>query len=139
MRIRWRVPNATSLIPNYESQPIKSTVLDQLSAAGMHILGYDGEEWEEEAGKGLEADILFLVNNFAQSVQLEASQQTSSPSSDYDRLLGSSVRVLHRALLFFFFLCSFFPSMADVHAVLFSFTPPHTHTHLLRRRRRRPS
>jgi hypothetical protein len=49
------------------------------------------------------------------------------------------VRVLHRALLFFFFLCSFFPSMADVHAVLFSFTPPHTHTHLLRRRRRRPS
>ena len=34
-KILWRMANATSLIPNYESQPIEDTVKDQLHAAGL--------------------------------------------------------------------------------------------------------
>lgn len=72
-RTLWRAPNATSLVPNYESQSVSETVHDQLRAAGLDVV-------EDEDT----ADVLFVVSNFARAPQLESSQQpSSSPFSDY--------------------------------------------------------
>ena len=73
--ILWRAPNATKLIPNYEDQPIEETVRDQIEACGGQVV----------EGNEADYDILFAVNNFASSPQLEASQQgPPSPKSSRD-------------------------------------------------------
>eukprot|EP00945_MAST-04E_sp_MAST-4E-sp1_P001929 g1929.t1 len=73
--ILWRAPNATKLIPNYENQPIEETVRDQIEACGGQVV----------EGNEADYDILFAVNNFASSPQLEASQQgPPSPKSSRD-------------------------------------------------------
>eukprot|EP00940_MAST-03C_sp_MAST-3C-sp2_P002834 g2834.t1 len=79
VRVRWRAPNASALIPNYESRPVRETVRSQLEAAGMRLV-------DRENGT---TDVVFLVNNFAHVPQLEASQQpgTFPPRSEYASLL----------------------------------------------------
>ena len=80
VKILWRVPNATSLIPNYESQTIEDTVKNQLSAAGFDLFETASSKQDSQT-----PDVLFVVNNFGVSPQLESSQQpASSPLSDYE-------------------------------------------------------
>lgn len=72
VRVVWRAPNATGLIPAFESQPISRTVEQQLEAAGATLVRDKHEP----------VDILYLVNNFGSS-QHEASEQQPRPPSDY--------------------------------------------------------
>ena len=78
--IQWRVPNATHLIPNYENQPIFQTVTDQLEACGANVLTKSSTKTDQVV-----PDVVFAVNNFANFPQLEASQQTQNPVSDYSK------------------------------------------------------
>jgi hypothetical protein len=75
-RVVWRVPNATVLTPAYESQRVARTVRLQLEAAGAAVAMAADDD----------PDLLFLVNNFETAPQLEASQQSPHPTSDYSTL-----------------------------------------------------
>ena len=44
VQIKWRLPNAINLIPNYEDQPIGLTVKDQIEACGGNVI-IDGRFW----------------------------------------------------------------------------------------------
>ncbi len=95
--IVYRAPNGSSLIPNYEGQPMAATVLMQLQAAGIHThthpsaLITDANSFfgwllfdcllvcllpgGQQVTDIEDASLILLINNFDTPVQLEASQQ----------------------------------------------------------------
>jgi hypothetical protein len=84
VRVVWRVPNATHFIPNFESQAVFLTVQDQLEAAGFKVLPNDSSLSSIQQQI---PDLIFAVNNFEISPQLESTKQPDfSPLSDYDDL-----------------------------------------------------
>ena len=92
VRLVWRAPNATQLIPSYETRPIIETVGTQIEAAGGRILAKNSTE---------SPDVLFIINNFALAPQQEASVQTSSSASEYATLMAALGRASATQVLAF--------------------------------------
>ena len=97
----WRNSSTTNAVPNYEGQPVKLTVHQQILAAGSFPVDFNADNIREEGDNVAVAvaaavaqdacPVVLLVNNFDNPTgQLEASQQpfaTGRPASDYAAFL----------------------------------------------------
>jgi hypothetical protein len=107
----WRDANATTRIPNFESDPVIQTVQNQLDTAGGTLVPFfNGYKNSHDGGPsnggdggpgngGGDAndrqcpDVLLLINNFSEERQLRADQQPpvsgagsgTTPAEDFDK------------------------------------------------------
>jgi hypothetical protein len=79
----FRAPEHIESVPNYEGQPMVSTLEQQINAAGGKMTIFSSSSNEIKFDPAV-TNTLLLVNNFDTPTQLEASQQPSSGSSSSD-------------------------------------------------------
>ncbi len=71
----YRDPKSSENVPNYEGQPMSTTLLQQVEAAGGVITNL-------QENMHAEVDAILFVNNFSSQSQLEASAQPSDDERD---------------------------------------------------------
>jgi len=79
----FRAPEHIDSVPNYEGQPMISTLEQQINAAGGKMTIFSSSSNDIKFDPAV-TNTLLLVNNFDTPTQLEASQQPSSGSSNSD-------------------------------------------------------